>query len=186
MVGYLVKKILALVLFAAAMVVVPFALPLAMVISVLVGACRMIAHSGDHGIDFKEAALSFGIGLVAFFASFRFLNIYSSPNAQIILMAVFCGITIYAGVQFRGLARQEDRVFYMSATVRRFTKPHPYLLIVAGVLRLLIEAGFRFFSEEIAPFTRYTEIGIVLGNILFVAAIVMYVVRTIHIFKLNR
>ena len=182
----MIKKIIALLLFAVAMVLVPFALPIVVLIVLLVNSVRIISRSGDYDVSGKEAFFYFLGGIVCFFASFRVLNIYAGENGYFVLIAIFCAVTIVAGYFFRKIALAEERAFYMTARMNLLTKFHPHLLIAAGVIRLVIEVGPHFFDWLGKALSRYTDIGIQLGNVFFIVAIVMYIVRTVYIFKENR
>lgn len=186
MIGYLIKKIIALLLFAVAMVLVPFALPIVILIVLLVNSVRVISRSGDYDVSGKEAFFYFLGGLICFFASFRVLNIYAGENGYFVLIAIFCAVTVIAGYFFRKIALAEERAFYMTASMNLLTKFHPHLLMAAGIIRLLIEVAPHFFDWLATPLSRFTDVGILSGNVLFAVALVMYAVRTIYIFKENR
>lgn len=188
MAKYLFKKIFALILFGLALFLIPIAIPFVILIMIIIYACKMISHSGDYGVSSKEAVFLFFGGLVAFFGAFSVIDEINEYlfNSGFGLPAVFCAITIYAGVNFKSYSRQEEQYFYMDERVNKLTKYNSQLIVVAGIIRLIIEIIEQFFIEYIQSFSQYLGIGVTLGNIIFIIAIVMYIVRTIHVYIQNR
>lgn len=74
----------------------------------------------------------------------------------------------------------------MDERVNKLIKYNSQLIVVAGIIRLIIEIIEQFFIEYIQSFSQYLGIGVTVGNIIFIIAIVMYIVRTIHVYIQNR
>ena len=184
MIKFLIIRILLLILLAAAIVLVPLALPFVIVILVICEAGRAFS-AGSASVSTKEAGALFIFGIILFFGSFKFLNLYSGPHGQYIMLAVMCGVAIYGGVFFKRMVNQEGNV-YLNKTVDSLTGFHPYLMIVSGVLRIIAETAKEFFSEHVAHYVSYIDIGINVATTMYAIAIMMYIVRTAFIFKDNR
>ena len=184
---YLFLKIIALILFGVAMFIVPIAIPFVILIILIIYGIRLIAHSGDMLLTPGQTAFFFILGIVVFFGSFKFSTkvsnwIFSSEHGLPIVWSI---ITLFAGGYFKSFPRQEERNFYIDEQINKFTKYNPHLLIGAGLLRLVIEL-FCMYAKEMAPYAKYLDIATTIGIVMFVASIVMYLVRTIHIYRYNR
>lgn len=184
---YLFLKIIALILFGVAMVIVPIAIPFVILIILIIYGIRLIAHSGDMLLTPGQTAFFFIIGIVVFFGSFNFSTkvsdwIFNSEHGFPIVLSI---ITIIAGGYFRTFPYQEERNFYMDEQINKFTKYNPQLLIGAGVIRLVTEI-IPIYVKEIESYIKYLDIASTIGMLMFVASIAMYLVRTIHIYKYNR
>ena len=186
MLGYLFKKIGLLVLFAAAMVLIPFALPYALLVVLIGASFKAFAESGSH-IDPKAVLFYFAGGVLLFFGSFgvvaKFAAQVYTPFAMTLIVSI---ITVYAGTVCRPYVIEERRHCRMDPLVERLTAPHPYLLVFAGILRIASLLLTRFAEAQVAPYAGLLRAGETLGNVFFVAAIAMYIVRTVYIFIKNR
>ena len=184
---YIFKKVFALILFALAMVLIPLAIPFVVLVATIAGAFHMIAHSDEYGGP-KTAIFVFILGFAAFFGAFSYAEEISNwiYNSAFGLPAIFCGITIVGGWYLRSFAIEEEANYYMDDSVNTFTKFHPQLIMASGIIRLVVEVAFCFFAEYVAPYSVILNIASGIGIFLFAISIVMYVVRTAHVYTQNK
>ena len=182
MIKYLVLKILYLVLFALAYVLVPIALPFIFVIAVIVEGVQCIRRGDDPFISIKTQGVFIIIGIVLILASFSFIQKINNwlTTADYALPLVFSIVTILGGCYAPRLVKMEQRnYYYIHDKIDLLTKFHPYLLIGSGALKLLAISKI---IKKAAYITALESVGIAL----FVIAIAMYILRTVYIYLQNK
>lgn len=187
MVGFLVKRFLALVLLVGAIIVMPFAGWIAAILFVILLACSIIKQ----GFSDVGPGAAFFLIVAGFFALSRGLGFLDklSENYKIMsfIIVAFCCVALFLGGRFfRRFVRSDIENYDMERQVEKLTRYYPQLMMISSVLRIVIEAARTFFAEAIADFISYLDIGVTIGIVLFALSILMYVLRTIHIFLENR
>ena len=181
MVKYLVLKILFLVLFALAYVLVPLALPFIFVIAVIAEGVNCIRNGNDPDFSLKTQGVFIILGIVLIIASFSFMTKITNwlTTADYALPLVFSIVTILGGIYSMRFIKRERYNYYMDDKINLLTKFHPYLIIVSGALKLLA-------ISKLIKIHTYISVIEIVGIVLFVIAIAMYILRTVHIYMQNK
>jgi len=188
MVGYLVKRVIFLVLFVAALLITPVASFFGILVYFAILGFSFIKHANE---DSSVSPMGYLLLIVAGIGMFIWgLNIMQDISSNFVLMEFFiiasCSLVIIGSGNLSKKLVYEDRCYYMDDRIDLATKFYPYLLIIAGVLRIVIEAALTFFYEYVGSYEKYLEIGITVGIVLFVFSLAMYILRTMHVFVANR
>ncbi len=188
MVKFLVKRILFLILFLAAIFVMPVAAWAAALIYVVLFGFSLIKQGASDSVGPKETVILIILGFFALSRGFNFIQeiLLDEVLSYFIMIAVCCVAVIVGGNIFRRFVRADRDDFYMDSKIDNLTKAYPIILIASGVIRIVLEAALSFFSDFVAPYSQYLDFGIKAGIFLFALSIAMYIGRMIHIFQKNR
>lgn len=188
MVGYLVKRILALVLLVGAIILMPFVGWLAAILLVILSAFSFIKQG------FSDSTVSPGatflLIIAGFFALSRGIGFLGNISQDLDIMSfietAFCCIALFAGGRiFRGFVYKDRRSYDMDEQAEKLTRYYPQLMMISAVLRVIIEAVRAFFADALASYISYLDIGVAIGILLFALSILMYIFRTVHVFIKN-
>ncbi len=189
MVGYLVKRILALVLLVGAIMLMPVAGWFAAILFVILFAFSLIKHGfSDSTVSPAGSFFLLILGIFALSKGFGFIDKISHDfDIMAFIVTAFCALGLFAGGYiFRGFV-YKDRVEYnMEEQVEKLTRFYPQLMMISAVLRVIIELARTFFTEALEGYLNYLDIGVKIGIALFVASILLYVFRMVHVFMKNR
>ena len=187
MIGFLIKRILALALLVGAIVVMPFAGWIAAFLFVIIFALSLMKQ----GFSDVGPGAAFFLIIAGFFALSRGLGFLNdlSQNYEIMtfLIIAFCCVALFLGGRFfRKFVVLDRNNFNMESQVERLTRYYPQLMMISAALRIVIEAARTFFAEMLADFISYLDLGVTIGTVMFALSILMYILRTIHIFIENK
>ena len=188
MVWYLIKRFLILVLFIAAVVAMPFAATIGLVIMyIAVGISFIVPVVTDNTVDGKAGCLMVFLGIaVPLYGITKINDLLQSENIDLFVIGALCAALIIGGFVFRPLVHSEQDSYYLSSKIDKLTALYPYLLIIAGIMRLVIELARRFLTEYVINYSAYLQLGEGLGVFLAIAAVALYVTRTVCIFRENK
>lgn len=189
MIGYLIKRIFVLALFLGAIMIMPFAVHIGIVIYIIgIGIYNIGQGFSDARATYKEAALYIIGGIGAFYlASEVGKAITEDPVFYRLFVYGILSITvIVAGFFTRRFIAEEDANYSSDGRVDLLTRFYPYLLIIAGFLRLIYEVVTIYFESYVASFIGVIDALVPIGNFLFSICILMYAVRTVYLFIKNK
>ena len=188
MIWYLIKRFLILVLFIAAVVAMPFAATIGLVIMyIAVGISFIVPVVTDNTVDGKAGCLMVFLGIaVPLYGITKINDLLQSENIDLFVIGALCAALIIGGFVFRPLVHSEQDSYYLSSKIDKLTALYPYLLIIAGIIRLVIELARRFLTEYVINYSAYLQLGEGIGKFLAIAAVALYVTRTVCIFRENK
>ncbi|MBQ7356950.1 MAG: hypothetical protein IJW66_06065, partial [Clostridia bacterium] len=142
MIGYLIKRIIFLVIFLAAIIVMPFAAMIGMIIYFVVEGVRQVKSANeDLSLGFY-GTFFFVIGGIAvmFMGLFIMDKITENPVwTELFAVVAFSATLIIGGRASINFVRTDRAYYFMNEVVEKLTAPYPYLLITAGIVRIVIE-----------------------------------------------
>ena len=189
MIGYLIRAIIQLAIFLGVIYIMPYATFIAIMVFILVAGIKFIS-SEDYfpqvHVGVTAAFLIIGFGGMYWAITLLQKAIQNEIFFKLLLMAGYCIPPVFGGYISRHFVRADRRDYYMNEYFDTFTAPYPFLLMATGIVRFVIEVLYVIPSDAIASYTNLLDLGVQLGNTAFSVAIGMYIVRSAHVFWVNR
>ena len=178
--GYLIGHIALLLFLGAAILIAPVAAVLAIPLY-LIGTSIYNFFSSLTTTSKNDVAMFFGSILLFFIAILVGNKLTNLLWYETFTVVATCVIVILCGVKSRGIASAEKRKYYMNDAIGACTGIYPILLIASALLRLFAVAAVSLFEMDAALQPPLSTV----GYIVFAVAILMYILRTVHIFLQN-
>lgn len=188
MIWYLIKRSLLIILFLAAIMIMPIVAWVGVLLMYGAVGISMLIHAvSDSSMDAKGGCITLLLSVaIPIYGITRMNDIMQSEYSELFIVGALCAALIIGGYCFRSLVHSEQNSYSIGSKVDGVTALYPYLLIIAGVMRLVIELALNFFSKYVDKYSDYLKLGKSAGVALFVVALVLYVFRTIYIFNENK
>lgn len=189
MIGYLVRSIIQLVVFFGVLYIIPYAAVVAVLIFIVVACIRQMISADRNVAMGPVATMVFVIlGFLGIFWGISFMEKLFANEifSKLFLMAAFCVPPIFGGYISRYFVIADRRDYRMNEHFDMLTAPYPYLLMTSGIMRIAIEVISVIPIDLVNRYAEALNYGIHIGNVMFSVAILMYVVRTAHVFWVNK
>jgi hypothetical protein len=189
MIGYLIRAIIQLVIFLGVLYVIPYAAAIAVIIFIIVACIRQMISADRNVAMGPVATMVFVIlGFLGIFWGISFMEKLFANEifSKLFLMAAFCVPPIFGGYISRYFVIADRRKYRMNEHFDMLTAPYPYLLMASGIMRIAIEVVSVIPLDIVNEYAKILNWGVSLGNFMFSIALLMYAVRTAHVFWVNR
>ena len=134
----------------------------------------------------KDTGGLFLISIVLFLFSFGQMQKVLENHVEIFTIVSMCIVLVAAAYQTKKFIYIERERYYMHQTFDKATYLYPILLGISGGARIVIDITSYLFGDDLPFLGKIVGPIHILGLVLFVVAIAMYIVRTIHIFLWNK